>query len=398
MKIAIILEEQIYSGGGYFQSLNTIESIYRSVNKDDEVIIYTSVNENVYFLNERKYNTSFFKKNLYDYIYIYINNLWIYKYLQLVFNKSITSNFEKTLLRQQIDFVVFTSPTSLTSMLLNIINFSLSIWDNSHIDFPEFPEVRGNVFTSREFFLKQVMPLSFFIITDSDELVEKLSYRYGIDKCKFIKLPFYVSPMLGKKINNNLEILNNKNIPIDNFIFYPAQYWPHKNHVTILRALLILKKRGYNNHVVFCGKDFLNKKNIIDYIKKNELENNVTLLNYITSEEMIFLYSKCKGVIMTTYFGPTNIPPIESWYFSKPLIYSSHLKNQVKEAAILVNCDSPEDIADGILKLENNEIVTKIVSEGKKMLINIESDILEAENLLKNKFFIFNSRKNNWKC
>ena len=398
MKIAIILEERIYSGGGYFQSLNTIESINKSINQNYEIVVYTSIKENEYFLNERNITTKIFKKTFFDYIYLYVKNLWTYKYIQLVINKSITSNFEKKLLTEQIDFVVYTSPTSLTPLLLNKINFSLSIWDNSHIDFPEFPEVRGNVFSSREFFLKQTMPLSFFIITDSEELSEKLSYRYGIDKNKFIKLPFFISPMLRLKSKNDVEIVIEKNIPKNNFIFYPAQYWPHKNHIAILNAILILKKRGYNSHVVFCGKDYSNKKNISNFIKKNNLDNNVTLLDYVSNDEMNFLYSNCKGVIMTSYFGPTNIPPIESWYYLKPLIYSKHLKNQVGEAAILVDCDDSENIAAGIMKLENKEIVSKITIEGLKMLKNIENEILEAQNMISNSFNKFNIRKNNWKC
>ena len=101
---------------------------------------------------------------------------------------------------------------------------------------------------------------------------------------------------------------------------------------------------------------------------------------------------------MTSYFGPTNIPPIESWYYLKPLIYSKHLKNQVGEAAILVDCDNSENIAEGIMKLENKEIVSKITVEGLKMLKNIENEILEAQNMISNSFNKFNTRKNNWKC
>src|SRR5205823_15069226 len=41
-----------------------------------------------------------------------------------------------------------------------------------------------------------------------------------------------------------------------NYIFYPAQFWTHKNHVRILRAILHLKQK-YNLRlpVVFAGSD-----------------------------------------------------------------------------------------------------------------------------------------------
>lgn len=396
MKIAIILEEKVCSGGGYFQSLNTVKSFYKSASKENQVIVFTTLKANKDFLRELNITTKIFRKSFLDYFYLYVHNLWLYKFIQLVINKNLTSFFEKKLIFEKIDFVVFTSPSSLTPLLLNKINFSLSIWDNSHLEFPEFPEVRGKVFTNREFFLNISLPLAYFIIVDSSELAYKLSDRYRIDLSRFIILPFYISPMLKDDLNGfkgdvcNFDALNCK------YIFYPAQFWPHKNHISILEAILLLKSYNKDYHVVFCGRNYSSKENIRKYINENNLVSNVTMLNYVSNDELIYLYKNCEGVIMTTYFGPTNIPPIEAWYFKKPLIYSKHLGSQVGEAAILVDCDDYKDIAEGILKLKNEVLVSKIILEGSKKLINVEDEILKGEKEVAMRFHIFNRRKNNW--
>ena len=39
------------------------------------------------------------------------------------------------------------------------------------------------------------------------------------------------------------------------YLFYPAQFWPHKNHITLLAALALLRERGITERLVLCGSD-----------------------------------------------------------------------------------------------------------------------------------------------
>ena len=38
------------------------------------------------------------------------------------------------------------------------------------------------------------------------------------------------------------------------YIFYPAQFWPHKNHKLIVKSLAILKKEDLDIKAVFVGE------------------------------------------------------------------------------------------------------------------------------------------------
>src|SRR5688572_28148468 len=38
----------------------------------------------------------------------------------------------------------------------------------------------------------------------------------------------------------------------ERYLFYPAQFWPHKNHKRIVEALALLRDRGTRVDVVFC--------------------------------------------------------------------------------------------------------------------------------------------------
>ena len=85
---------------------------------------------------------------------------------------------------------------------------------------------------------------------------------------------------------------------------------------------------------------------------------------------------------MPTYFGPTNLPPIEAWLLGKPIIYSSHLAKQVGNAALLVNPDNANDLANAMLECEKLDLQNRLAEEGQKKLMSIESERLRAEDEL----------------
>ena len=44
-------------------------------------------------------------------------------------------------------------------------------------------------------------------------------------------------------------------------------------------------------------------------------------MNFLPDEEISYLYKNCLAVVMPTYFGPTNIPPLEAFKLGIPTIY-----------------------------------------------------------------------------
>ena len=83
-----------------------------------------------------------------------------------------------------------------------------------------------------------------------------MSFRYGIDKDK-IHIIAHSPVSISLNYNSEFtELIKNLIHQNKKYIFYPAQFWIHKNHSLILRSLNILK----NNHdliihAIFCGSD-----------------------------------------------------------------------------------------------------------------------------------------------
>jgi glycosyltransferase involved in cell wall biosynthesis len=68
---------------------------------------------------------------------------------------------------------------------------------------------------------------------------------------------------------------------------------------------------------------------------------------------MAALYRGALALVMPSFFGPTNLPPVEAFALGCPVITSDlrGAREHFGEAAILVNPRDPGDIARGILRV-----------------------------------------------
>ena len=101
-------------------------------------------------------------------------------------------------------------------------------------------------------------------------------------------------------------ILQNKNI--SNFIFYPAQFWKHKNHVTLIKSLNLLKNYNVDNipFLICSGKDYGTLSNC----KRLAKEFNVKFLHigYLEREELIWCYRNSITTISSSYHESSCLP------------------------------------------------------------------------------------------
>ncbi len=93
----------------------------------------------------------------------------------------------------------------------------------------------------------------------------------------------------------------------DDFFYIPNQFWKHKNHLIVLKALDQLKREGCEINLVCSGylKDYRNKnyiEQIKSYILENNLITNVKLLGLVDIEDVYGLIKLSKAVINPSMF------------------------------------------------------------------------------------------------
>lgn len=306
--------------------------------------------------------------------------------------------FERRLVADQIDLVFFPGP-SILALLCENLNFVMTVWDLCHRDFPEFPEVRGRrQFECRDELYRECLPKATGILVDSELGRTNVARRYAVDPDRIVVAPFFAPP-LPNSGPEGVASVRAKYRLARSYVFYPAQFWAHKNHTYIIRAL-DLARRNYGTEcdAVFCGADAGNEPHVRRIAGHLGLADGVRFLGHVPREDLAGLYQASLALVMPTYFGPTNIPPLEAFELGVPVVYSNlpGLRDQVQDAAILVDLDEPASLARVLDDLVHRRIDTQpFVAAGRKRLI--ESDPRRYWASMEQVFRRFATRMATWK-
>lgn len=198
-----------------------------------------------------------------------------------------------------------------------------TIHDLMHRYEARFPEVGDPSKKSyREFLFSNLCKYADTVVTDSDVGKKHVLECYGITWASKVTPLQYTIPKALTKVKPDTQVLKRRGIRDDFFIFYPAQFWQHKNHINLLRAFYEVCKTNPDLKLILVGSDKNASNEIRHYITEHQLTDRVFILGYVSEAEMAGLYTLAKAMVMPTFFGPTNIPPLEASYFKCPVVYS----------------------------------------------------------------------------
>lgn len=365
LNIAVVLSSDLESGGGFqyeFMVLKILKDYH--TNEEFDFNYYTinnRVKENYSGLNIK---IKELKENLIQKAHRFcLTNYYLFSFFsKLGFH---TSFLEKAFKKDKIELVYFLSP-SIVSLGLNNIPYIFTLWDLGHLDLVEFPEVSYNrQFELRELINQRSLKKAFKVIVDLEYGKSKVADKYQVDEKRIETLKFL--PNIKTLQNqNDIDIKKKYNLKND-YIFYPAQFWPHKNHIYILEAIKILKEnKKIEVDVVFSGSDKGNLQYILEKSEEYKIKDLIHYVGFVEEKEMPSLYKQSISLVMPTYLGPTNIPPLEAFFYKTPLCYSDldSFREQVGEAAFYMDLTDPNSLVDHILTIINNDktVIQKIKS------------------------------------
>jgi len=223
------------------------------------------------------------------------------------------SRFEKFLLLNRFDFVYFLSPNPSALAILNIPMLN-TVWDLGHRHYPEFEEFSlGGKFQKREYFYNHVLARSSHVIVDGEKTKAELVAFYGVQASRITPLGLFPQPyqhMCG------LTCLK------EQFVFYPAQFWEHKNHEVLVKSFELIKPKYPNLKLVFSGADKGSMKKIKNLVDKLGLNQTVLFVGFVSAEEMAMYYHHASVTAFPSKLGYTNLPPLESLLSGTPVIVS----------------------------------------------------------------------------
>ena len=152
-------------------------------------------------------------------------------------------------------------PTTVLNFFNSKNKTIVSMHDIQHIHYPNFFSLKEKLVRKLYFsltvkYVNHIQASSFFIKRDL------LNNFKSLDEKQINVINEGVSVNDFTFFKNITDIKKKYSIP-KNYIFYPAQLWPHKNHTTIIKAMgYLLKNKNIKIYLVLTGKNYGFYKNI----------------------------------------------------------------------------------------------------------------------------------------
>ena len=282
-----------------------------------------------------------------------------------------------SLQQQPLDLICYLTP--LIRPVADIPYLTL-VWDVMHRLAPFFPEValRGE-WESRERRYREVLARATYVIALNRRGKEEIVDLYGIaeERVRALTLPTPGFALRAGVSTGEKESLTHLGVK-DDYLFYPAQFWPHKNHPCLLFALKFLKDRyDYKPQLVLTGSDKGNRSHIEQASRDYSLQDQVIFPGFVSREDLMLLYRQAQALVFPSYCGPENLPPLEAFALGCPVIASAipgH-EEQLSDAAILVDPTQPQLWAEAIWRLrQDNALRDSIIARGKKRALHYTPD------------------------
>jgi glycosyltransferase involved in cell wall biosynthesis len=206
------------------------------------------------------------------------------------------------------------------------------------------------------------------IIAGTDVGRMEIERFYQVTSNRIRILPHPTPTFTLRAQQNDLEEILKKYGLKRNYLFYPAQFWSHKNHVNLLRAVGILKQEHQVEfQLVFVGSDKGNQEYVESFAAQLKPSLNVAFLGFVPLEDLIAFYRGAFALTYVTFFGPENLPPLEAFALGCPVIASnvagSH--EQLGDAALLIDPRKPAEIANAIKTLhEDGGLRRELIAKG----------------------------------
>jgi glycosyltransferase involved in cell wall biosynthesis len=236
-------------------------------------------------------------------------------------------------------------------------NYVVQLWDLCHLEQPEFAEVaHAGEFERRERINRSALLKATAIVVDSNYGKQLVHDVYRVTPSRIHAAPFLVDTAFDRdSFNSATDAAVRQRYQLqDPYIFYPAQFWPHKNHRYILAAVRAMRDRGAPvPQVVFSGSDKGALQEVMALARDLGVAANVKYCGFVPSEHMPYLYRGALALVMPTYFGPTNIPPMEAAALGVPVCYSDlpAFREQMGDRAIYVDLQEPQSLARELERL-----------------------------------------------
>lgn len=242
------------------------------------------------------------------------------------------------------------------------------VYDLQHIDHPEF--FRRDDRIARSVHLATLLKLNAKLICISQHTRHALQRHLHVSPEQTITIPFGLRSEFPIEVRPGAgATLDQYKLAARGYWFYPANSWPHKNHLRLIEAFAAYRRRGGDASVklVCSGADTGGHEALQRAIADQKLEDAVRLIGYVQEDALLDLMASCRGVVFPSLYEGFGMPVLEAMACGVPVACSNvtSLPEVVGDAALLFDPTSTESIAQAMLTLNDPQQAAQLASSGR---------------------------------
>jgi len=238
-------------------------------------------------------------------------------------------------------------------------------WDLQHIHHPRF-------FSPRERIARQSLyPLwcraSTVVEVASWATKDDLVTHLDVAADKIVVVPRAAATELANPLDGSMlaHVSRLYDLP-ERFILYPAQTWPHKNHLRLFDALALLRDRhGMTLPLVCTGRQNDHWPALRRGLRRRRLAGQVYFLGFVPPDHVRALYHLAEFTVFPSLFEGAGLPIMEAFREDCPLACSDIpvLVEHAGDAAVYFDPTSAEDIARALLRMHQDATLRAFLRE-----------------------------------
>lgn len=324
---------------------------------------------------------------------VYLKLLYYFNKVRSKIDKGILS--KPLLIKHKVNllFCPFSAPTYVEDGLPVVA----IAYDLQHLDYPFFFSIQEQ--QHRTNFIKNVLKHSQKIVCISEFTRQSLIKYFNAELSQLVVVPISIHNRLPKLNEETvIEHLQKLGLAGKKYAFYPANYWPHKNHQMLLTAYGMYREQCPDQclDLVFTGALEQEENHLREAVTVMGLEDNVQLLGFLSEEALVAVLQGCKCLIFPSLYEGFGIPVLEAMKFGKPVLSSntSSLLEVGGDAVIYFDPRKPDKIASSLAQISSNQaLVDELVDKGYRRLKLFDDEKMAYEYLKIFKTVAFNGQK-----
>jgi glycosyltransferase involved in cell wall biosynthesis len=221
------------------------------------------------------------------------------------------------------------------------------------------------------------------VICESEHVKRDIVGSFGVSETRIavIAAPPLQQPVIEQTAEQVQATRGRLGLP-EKFVFYPAQFWVHKNHLRLVEAFRQALAQMPDLKLVLTGKKRDEYQTVMAAVDRLGLGDRVIHLGYVAQDDLQTIYRLATALVMPSLFESVSIPIYEAFQAGTPVAASGILAmpEQVGDAGVLFDPMSVASIAQAIVQIAGDaEAARRLGQKGRERMQAMTSERYGAQ-------------------